>query len=229
MKRTVSALFLAILTASLSGCADPAENITPAEKGLQYIIVDGTTIDLTKGTEAVEAALGERFAVIEGSRLPEGTKADDILLTANIYDMEWSEYHFTEYSNKITNAPAVLYKNMPSDMTLDEFRTAYDGLYYDSYCFDSNKKVPTYDIIQVNGKVLTVSEIKDQMEREKVYDASASEHVIADYVSYRYLARGFYYGTSEDVVILKCRSDGQKCISYSLRYHVDNPSVTITD
>ena len=232
MKRTAFALSVFFISAMLTGCADSAENITPTEKGLQYISVDGTVADLSDGIEAVEAALGEHFAVLDHSRLPDDTQT--IQLTADIYDMEWAEYHFISYGNEYTNnEPVVLYKDMPSDMTFEEFCNAYDGLYYKADDIvreytDENGTVKqtldTYEIVQENSRVLTTDELLKRMEDYKYSYTTDIDGFVHGYI----LERAFADGTG-DMVILKCGFDQQKCASYSIEIYEKNNNVVIND
>ncbi len=191
MKGLIPVCLAVVTAATLTACSDSDEQISWCDKGLQYISVDGTAIDLTEGTEAVETALGERFAVLYEDSLNE-----NVMLTAFVFDSDHITYGSkAEYAEPTEHIK--LFKGMPSNMTADEFCNAYEGLYYDSYSVENNKKVPVYEMVQVNDRVITVAEL-NELQSGTLRDR-------------------FGNGTADDVVVIfQCRFDEQKCISYSL-------------
>ena len=123
------AMLAAAVTVSFVGCR--RERIPGV---LEYVTVDEVIVDITDGDEALEAALGERFAVLEDWEVPEGKDAEKIVFshsyTLNSEDRRVLEFDTENPVTGVQSENVLLYKDIPANMTLEEICDAYQGEYF---------------------------------------------------------------------------------------------------
>lgn len=192
MKRALSLITALVAAAMMCGCA--AEN----SGGLETVVVNGKTVDLTLGSENIEQVLGDVYgAQAESIFEPYG---EDILLCRVEY-VDVETYSCEMYiANKVDSGEQVgvtVWGGMPADMSHTQYKNAYDEAYSSVY-EDWGGDFDHYLIAQADGEILSPSD----------YEAAAEA---AQMSAYEYLVSEVESGEIQELVLMQNFFDGETC------------------
>ena len=194
MMKRFAALILA-LTAAFSLCSCSADD----SEGLEFVTVNGKTVDLSLDKEQVAAALGEDYCEWETFRsLPDEEQTAYILCVDTI---DKTGYTAIGYScAKVDSGEPVgvtVWDDMPADMSRTEYKQAYEGLYCSTAYSYWEDDYDEYIIAQADGAILSPEEY------EATDDPKAS--------AYANLVSMVESGEIQELVIMVNFFDGETC------------------
>lgn len=192
MKRALSLVTALIAAAMMCSCA--ADN----SGGLETVVVNGKTVDLTLGSENIEQILGDVYgAQAESIFEPYG---EDILLCCVAYVDEETYSGEIYAANKVDSgepAGVTVWRGMSADMSHTQYKNAYDGAYSSAW-EDWGDDFDHYLIAQADGEILSPSE----------YEAAAEA---AQMSAYKYLVSETESGEIQELVLMQNFFDGETC------------------
>ena len=192
MKRLLSMITALIAAAVLCSCAADKSG------GLETVVVNGTTVDLTLGSDNIEQVLGDVYgAQAESIFEPYG---EDILLCCVEYVDEAAYSGEMYVANKVDSGEQVgvtVWRGMPADMSHTQYKNAYEGTYCSVY-EDWGGDFDHYLIAQADGEILSASE----------YEANAEA---AQMSAYGYLVSEVESGEIGELVMMQNFFDGETC------------------
>lgn len=194
MMKRFAALILA-LTAAFSLCSCSSDD----SKGLEFVTVNGKTVDLSLDKEDVAAALGEDYCEWETFlSLPTEEQTAYLLCVETIDE---TGYTATGYScAKVDSGEPVgvtVWGDVPADMTHTEYKQSYEGLYCSTAYSSWDDSFDEYIIVQADGKILS----PDEYEITDDPDASTYSNLVLMVES----------GEVQELVIMVNFFDGETC------------------
>lgn len=191
MKRVI--LLITVLVTAVVLCSCAADS-----SGLETIVVNGKTVDLTLGSDDIEQILGDVYgAQAESIFEPYG---EDILLCCVEYVDEATYSGEMYVANKVDSGKPVgvtVWRGMSADMSHTQYKNAYDGAYSSVY-EDWGGDFDHYLIAQADGVMLSPSE----------YEAAAEA---AQMSAYGYLVSEVESGKIGELVMMQNFFDGETC------------------
>lgn len=174
-----------------------------AKPDLETLTVDGISVDLSNGTEALGKALGDRFELItEDEQLSETTAK---LLATSVFESEYLTACMYLVNDREST---LLFDGSCAAMSYEEYCKAYEGICR-TYDMATEKCL---EIIQLDGKILTPKAIEKGMSE---FDETLSPENFSDVHSYIIDSLG---DTTEEFVLLQCWFRDGECYQCSVQY-----------
>lgn len=167
------------------------------QPGLSSVTVDGITVDIYDGDEALETALGERFAVYnDDGTLPSDKNENELKLSCaakwDLGGVAFSAY-YAEDIDSIT-----LYDGSPADMTLEEYQQTF-GDYCRTY---GNGDIMCAEILEIDGKLISAEQIEADLEEYEISTGGAPTYVYM---------RDILADDAERFILLQCWFEDNEC------------------
>lgn len=201
-----------VLLAALSGCSE--QEFT--NQGLQHITVDGITVDITEGDAALEAALGDKFDIMaEWTFNPINDDPETILLY-HCENIERDGYMGRSYMiydyQGLPSEYVTVYNQLPSNADFTEYKTAYEGLYFENV-YDFNQLFGNNDsivgIYQLDGRIITAEQGIAAMEADG-YENGINAYLLDKVVK----------GEAQELIIMLNMFDDEECYYCALTYYL---------
>lgn len=207
MKNIIRTICAAAIAMMCTACA--ASSMIEADAGLQAVVIDGITADITAEDEQLKDALGERYAVLESIFGFDVENPSEILL-AKLVAVEEENQKTRAYLTTGFGEPdekVSFYRGVRSDSSYSEYLSTYDGC-----CFieEMSEEYNKLTVLQLDGELMTVEKLRSMAQSE--IDSGAYINFYpdinpADYTAYRIEA-----GSTKEVVALECSFNGEKCV-----------------
>ena len=167
------------------------------QPGLSSVTVDGITVDIYDGDEALDAALGERFAVYnDDGTLPSDKDESELLLSCaaklDLSGVDFSAY-YAEDIGSIT-----LFDGSPADMSLEEYKEVFG----ENIRIYGNGDIMCAEILETDGKLISAEQIEEDLKKYNISTGGAPTYVYM---------RDILSGDSERFILLQCWFEDDEC------------------
>lgn len=167
------------------------------QPGLSSVTVDDITVDIYDGDEALEAALGNRFAVYnEDGTLPSDENENELQLSCaakmDLSGVEFSAY-YAEDIGSIT-----LFNGSPADMNLDSYTEAFG----ENIRIYGNGDIMCAEVLEIDGKLISAEQIEADMEKYDITTGGAPTYVYM---------RDILGGDAQRFILLQCWFEDDEC------------------
>ena len=167
------------------------------QPGLSSVTVNGITVDIYDGDEALEAALGERFAVYnDDGTLPSGKEESELLLSCaakfDLSGVDFSAYYAEDISS------LTLFDGSPAYMSLEEYKEAFG----ENIRIYGNGDIMCAEVLETDGKLISAKKIEADMEKYNISTGSAPTYVYM---------RDILSGDAERFILLQCWFEDGEC------------------
>ena len=194
MIKRFAVLILALTAAFLQCSCSSADS-----KGLEFVTVNGKSIDLSQDKEQIAEALGEDYCGWEEylSQSPEERTAY-LVHTETIDEAGYTAEGYTAIRvDSGEPADVMVWRDKPADMTQTEYKQAYDGLYCSAAYSHWEDSFDEYIIVQADGKIL----MPEEYEMTDAPEASVYGNLVSMVES----------GAVQELVIMVDFFDGETC------------------
>ncbi len=194
-------LFAALFIAVSFGVIWLTQQFQP---GLSMIMVDGTEADILDGNAALEAALGEHFAVRgEDGSLPSDKDENKVKLSC-MADVPMLE-GVSVRAYAADDISSITYFNGASaDMSLEEYKEVFG----DSIRIYGYGEILCAEVLEMDGRQLSAERIEADMKKYNITEGGAPFYVYM---------RDILNGDAESFIMLQCWFEDGECMLCSFQ------------